>query len=76
MWRAVSAMPARVNSRRANSRCSATTRASLSESRSTYMNGNADINATSTMPRQDNGDTGRTYEPIMAPTMPPTADTM
>lgn len=35
----------------------------------TYMNGNADINATSTMSRQDNGDTGRTYEPIMAPTL-------
>ncbi len=35
----------------------------------TYMNGNGDINATSTMSRQDNGDTGRTYEPIMAPTI-------
>lgn len=34
-----------------------------------YMNGNADINATSTMSRQDNGDTHRTYEPIMAPTI-------
>ena len=34
-----------------------------------YMNGNADINATSTMSRQDNGDTNRTYEPIMAPTI-------
>jgi len=34
-----------------------------------YMNGNAEINATSTMSRQDNGDTGRTYEPIMAPTI-------
>lgn len=35
----------------------------------TYMNGNGPIGATSTMSRQDNGDTGRTYEPIMAPTI-------
>jgi hypothetical protein len=34
-----------------------------------YMNGNAPIGATSTMSRQDNGDTNRTYEPIMAPTI-------
>lgn len=35
----------------------------------TYMNGNDPNDVTSTMSRQDNGDTGRTYEPIMAPTI-------
>ncbi len=34
-----------------------------------YMNGNDPRNIASTMSRQDNGDTGRAFEPIMAPTL-------